>query len=294
MTNNHLRNPITLLKIEYAKFSSYVVVQFLFWLGIALFPIALLSARSVVEDLPPPLPGTSIMYEFPTIWDYTGYIGNWIVWFFFGCIVIFSVTSEVSFRTQRQNIISGYTRRDYFTAKMATVVALSLIATLVYWLTCMVIGWIYTDDPYLSLALDNNYATMRFFLMSIGYLTFALLIAILFRKNGLAVFIYLAYALIFEYIIRGILMGIMYKTGATSAAKYTFWTPLNALEDNMPFPLLRFEQFAQQVASDAGSGDGGPFTFRVLLESSTVTALSLFYIALFVLAAYRLFATRDI
>lgn len=289
---NHLLNPITLLKIEYYKFKSYPVVQFLFWLGIILFPVLLLSGSSVVNDLPPPLPGTNMMYEFPTIWDYQGYIGNWLVWFFFGCIIIFSITSEVTFRTQRQNIISGYTRRDYFIAKMMVVLSMSAIATLVYTLSSVIIGYCYTDDPFIALAFDNNYAVIRFFLMSLGYLSFAALVAILFRKNGLAIFIYVAYALIFEYVLRGLAMGLLYKANMVDKLDYTFWMPLNAIEDNMPFPLLRFENFAQSLAED--NGEGGPFKFRVLMEASTSATLTVFYILLFAFLAYRLFNKKDI
>lgn len=290
----HLSNPLTLLKIEIEKFRSYTVIQFLFWVGIVLFPVVLLAAQGMVNDLPPPLPGTSIMYEFPTIWDYMGYMGNWLVWFFFGCVIIFTITSEVTFRTERQNIISGYTRKDYFVAKLSNVVALSLLATIVYVLTVVIVGSIYTDDVYLSLILDNNWAIPRFFLMSLGYLSFAALIATIFRKNGLAVFFYMAYALVFEYIIRGLYMGLCFKLDWPDGMQFAFWAPLNAMEDNMPFPLLRLQQFAQQVASDVGSADDGPFKFRVLLEAGTSAILSIVYTGLFIFLTFRSFVKRDV
>lgn len=286
----HLRNPLNLLAIEIEKFRSYTVIQFLFWLGVLLFPIVLLSAQTIVNDMPPPLPGTGIIYQFPTIWDYMGYMGNWLVWFFFGCVVIFTITSEVNFKTERQTIINGYTRRDYFMAKMSNVVALSIVATLVYITTVLVVGSIYTDDVYLSLIFDNNWAIPRFFLMSIGYLSFAALVATVFRKNGLAVFFYVAYALVFEYIIRGLYMGLCYKLDWLDGMQFAFWAPLNAIEDNMPFPLLKFQQFAQNLSG----GDGGPFKFRFLIEASTSAILSIVYISLFVGLTFRSFVKRDV
>lgn len=280
----HLSNPWTLFKIELAKFKSYAVIQFMLGLGVILFPLALISCKELVNDLPPPLPGTSIIYEFPTIWDYQGYLGNWIVFFFFGCTLIFTITSEVNFRTQRQNIISGYTRRNYFVAKLMNLLALAVLATIIYTLSCVIIGCIFTEDWYMGLIFDNNWAIPRFFVMSVGYLSFAMLVAMIFRKNGLAIFFYVAYVLIFEYILRGIQMWFLFKMNPKDTSfDSAFYWPLNVFEDNMPFPLMKLESFLD-----------ADMPFNLLLDPKIAFGLSIVYLAGFVALSYRVFLRNDI
>lgn len=284
MSKQHLLNPWTLLKIEYAKFKSYSVINFLFWVAIALFPVLIVAGKELITDLPDPIPSTNILVEFPTVWDYQGYIGNWLVFFFFGCITIFSITSEVNFKTQRQSIINGYTRKEYFLAKLLNVLFLSALVTAVYTLTCLVIGFIFTDDPYLSLAFDNNWAIPRFFIMSLGYMSMAMFFAMVFRRNGLAIFIYVAYVLIFEYILRGLHTFLLFKIGIPKENwKSGFYWPANIFEDNMPMPLMKLQDF---IDNDM------PFNF--LLEPLTAFLVSVLYICIFVGLSYRSFMKNDI
>ena len=284
MSRNHLTNPLTLLKIEYAKFKKYPVINFLFWVGIVLFPSLLIAAKELINDLPDPLPSTAILYEFPTIWDYEGYIGSWLVFFFFGCAIIFSITSEVNFKTQRQNIINGYTRKDYFIAKVLNILVLGAIATIIYVLTCLIIGMIFTEDVYMALAFDNNWAIPRFYVMSVGYMSMAMFFAILFRKNGLALFVYVAYVLIFEYILRGLHIGLLYKMGIPKENwKSAFYWPTNIFEDNMPMPLMKLQDFMDNDM---------PFNF--LLNPWVAFFVSILYIAIFFALSYRSFMKNDI
>ena len=271
-----------LLYTEYLKFKNYAVTSFLFWMGMAMFPLALILLKSSINELPPPLPSTSIIYEFPTIWDYEGYVGNWIVFFFFGCMVIFSVTSETSFRTERQNVLTGYTRQDYYLSKALTVFALSLLATVVYTICCLVFGSINTADVYYGLMFDNNWAMLRFFLMSLGYLSFAMLVGFWFRKSGLALFIYLAYTLVLEYVGRGLTYYLLYKAGIDDKSAISWW-PLNAIEDNMPFPLFRIENFVK--SSD--------MPFAILMDYKLAAILTMAYSTLFFYLAYRSLVKRD-
>jgi hypothetical protein len=78
---------------------------------------------------------------FPTVWQYLGYIGNWLCFFFFGFLSIVVVTTEHSYRTMRQNIITGLSRQQYFLSKFYLIVVVSLLAALL----CPV--WFYHRVP---------------------------------------------------------------------------------------------------------------------------------------------------
>ncbi|MEM9548242.1 MAG: ABC transporter permease subunit [Bacteroidota bacterium] len=223
---------IQLLKTEYKKFRYNSTVSLLFVLFVLLLPTVILSGKSILKNPSPPLPSNTIFYEFPTVWEYQGYVGNWLVFFILGFMVLHMFTSEVSFRTMRQNIITGYTKKEYFTAKLIVIVCLALLATGIYTISCQVIGMIHTPGFDFELMFDNNWASVRFFIMSMGYMSFAFLVANFLRRGGLSMFLYFAFALILEPIVKGIMLYFL-KNEAMN------YLPLNTIEDNMCFPLFR-------------------------------------------------------
>jgi ABC-type transport system involved in multi-copper enzyme maturation permease subunit len=125
---------------------------------VALFPLIILTGKKVFANVPPPMPGSITFYEFPTVWDYQGYVGNWFVSFCLGFMMVYMITSEVSNRTQRQSIINGLTRKEYWLSKITVLVSLSVVATLIYVISSLLLGIIHTD----------GYTNVRSFLYFIG------------------------------------------------------------------------------------------------------------------------------
>src|SRR5438552_12304467 len=55
-------------------------------------------------------------------------------------VVIMLITNEYTYRTNRQNIIDGWSRKNFMTAKMIDVLMLSGIVTLLYAVAALIIG----------------------------------------------------------------------------------------------------------------------------------------------------------
>jgi hypothetical protein len=119
-------------------------------------PFVILTLKGILKDATGPVKAISEIYDLPMIWEYQGYAGSWLVFFFLGFMVLQMFTNEVSQRTMRQNIIFGYTKREFFTAKVIVVICLSIIATLLYTLSAAIIGMIHTPGFDFELLLDNN------------------------------------------------------------------------------------------------------------------------------------------
>lgn len=266
-----------LIITEYKKFRHNSTISLLFILFSALLPFVLLTGKSILKDAPPPIPSNTIFYEFPTVWEYQGYAGNWLVFFFLGFMVLQMFTNEVSYKTMRQNIIMGYTKKEYFIAKLMTIVALALYATAIYLISSIVIGMVHTPGFDFELVFDNNWATARFFIMSLGYMSFAFLVAIVFRTGGLSMFFYFTYALVLEPIIKGILL-YFFKNEAMN------YLPLNTIEDLMAFPLLRTSKDFIKTQADV----------TVVHDFSTAIVLSIVFMAIFIYLAWLKFRSSDV
>jgi len=167
-----------LLSTEIKKFRYHSTVTLLLAFFTILMPVAILALKSIFKDSTGPIKFLSELYDLPMIWEYQGYAGSWFVFIFLGFMVLQMYTNEISYRTVRQNIITGYTKKEFFTAKVVTIVAISIFATTIFTLSSMAIGMYHTPGFDLELLFDNNYAIIRFFLMCLGTLFYALLIAV--------------------------------------------------------------------------------------------------------------------
>ncbi len=263
-----------LLNIEWAKFSKSNIIFLLGVFFLIFYPASMYFGK-LVPDLPMFLPGRDVFYNFPTVWEYLGYAGSWMVFFFLGVMVIYTITHEVRFKTLRQTIINGMSRQSFFFSKYLVIVIISLFATVYFMLIGALIGGINGGFSFGGM-FENEWAIPRFFLMSLSYLTFAFFLAFMIKKSGIAVFFYLTYILVIEFFLR-ILHG--KYLGESLMNLY----PMNVTEDLMPFPFLKYAKFLEESEM--------PVSLLAYGEASLIT---IGYILLFVGITYFSFMRRDI
>ena len=267
---------VRLLKLEWSKFSGNTVISLLMTFFVVFFPCCLYFGK-FADNIPDFIPFKVDIFDFPHIWEYLGYAGNWIVFFFLGVLVIYTVTIEVSNKTMRQAIIMGMSRKEFFISKLLIVLCLSCFAALFYSLLSMGFGWWNTDDFTLGAMMDNAFAISRFFLMSFGYMTFALFLAFLFRKAGLAVFFYISYMIIIEPLMKILTRQYLFSN------KFVNYFPMNAVEDLMPSPLFKL---TEKIPND--------IDFPFLLNMSEAAILTVVYTGIFIALTYTMFLKRDL
>ena len=264
-----------LLQLELKKIKDYRPFQVMLVLYLILLPVSLLVTKSLPEDVGMFF-GSQGFYTFPNIWKYLGYIGNWIGFFFLGFTGVLTITNEFSNKTLRQNIITGLSRKEFITAKFAFIFTLSLCAALYFAFVGTVIGLIHADPFYFDIFLQNLNYIPRYFLMSLGYLSLGLFLGVLIRRTGFAVFLFFAYGVFLEQILRGIHL---YYTEHRSCLFY----PVNSMEDLTPIP---FPDMANEMIKEM---DFNPF-----LSPTEASITASIYIALFLFGAYQLMMKRDL
>jgi len=245
-------------------------------LYLILLPTTLLLFKSLPEE-PAGFFGVPGCYNFPNIWKYMGYIGSWLGFFFLGFMGVLSITMEFGNKTLRQNIITGLSRKEYFSAKIIFITAISLFVTAYYFLSGTVIGIFHADPFYMDDFMKTFKYLPLYFLMSFAYMSFGLFLGMLVRRTGFAIFLFLAYGMFLEQIIRGIHL-YYFETSRT-----VLFYPLNAVEDLMPIP------FADMANDMIREMDFNPFLSSV--EAMITVSI---YTSLFLFGAYRLMMKRDL
>ncbi len=265
---------LKLLKLEWSKFRKNSVITLLFVFFALFFPLSLYFG-SILDTVSEHVPMKVNILSAPLIWDYLGYAGNWIVFFFLGVLMIYTVTIDVQNKTMRQNIITGMTRTDYFLSKFLITLVLATVATVYYLVLSIVIGWLNTKGASFSSIMNNDLAIPRFWLMSFGYLNFALFLAFLIRKAGIAVFTYLSYILIVEPLIKN-----RAKSYLPDSEVMNF-LPLNAMEDLMPLPIFKM---AEGLTSESA---------EYLLTYGQAGIATVIYTTIFIFIGNRIFLNKD-
>ncbi len=267
---------LNLLILEWKKFRKFTIFRVLVFLYLLLLP-AIFFLSKVVPKPPEEIISFKSFLMFPNIWIFLGYVGNWLVFFFLGFIGVLAITSEYANKTLRQNIITGVTRQQFFLSKLSLIVFVSLGATLYYILCCGLIGFLHTDTLYMSKVFQNIDYIPRYFLMCMGYMTFAFLVGLLLKRTGFALFLYLLYVMVLES---------MFRYGIHSSffgSKGINFYPMNSVEDLAPIP------FANQASSLLeGNQDS------LLLSPIEASITAAVYIILMLVASYYLLTKRDL
>ncbi len=223
---------------------------------------------------------SSVFYKFPEVWDYLGYLGNWLNFFVLGFIGVLIVTNDITYKTMRQNIITGMSRNEYFTGKILILLTLSLGATLYYCLLGLGFGFVHTEGTTFQLITQNADLIPRFFLQCVAYGSFAFFLGWLFKRTALALILYIVYVMFLEMAIRW--MG----HANVLPNKSMHFYPMNAAEDLVPMPLWFAEPMMKGLEENLG--------FSYFLTSTEAVITSAIYIIIFLVLSFIRFKKMDL
>src|SRR3954447_19389424 len=111
-----------LLKVEWMKVKNYRT----FWVLSVLYLVSVFGvnyisyqvwdARPKSNSMPTAVIGTP--FDFPDVWHVVSFTASFLM-FMLGLLVIISFTNEYSYKTHRQNIIDGWSRKEFILVKIA-------------------------------------------------------------------------------------------------------------------------------------------------------------------------------
>lgn len=223
-----------LLAIEWMKLKNYRA----FWILLCLYIATIFGANYIVfrvqenfyqirqaKGIVQMVLGTP--YSFPMVWQTTANISSFLL-FIPGLILIITITNEYSYKTHRQNIIDGWTRLQFIVAKIMMAGLLSLLSTVVVIMAATLYGFMEGSN---SFSFDGFSYIWLYLLQAMSYIMVAVLMAVLFKRGGLAIGVFFSYALVLEQIIV-----LLLNKYANFAGRYM---PLETTDMLVPFPRIQ-------------------------------------------------------
>lgn len=234
----------SLLQIEWMKIRRYRTFWILTGLFAVILPLFNYEIASGVFKLGPSnmnLLGNG--YTFPQVWANLGWWASLFV-LFIAFLVITITCNEYSFRTHRQNIIDGWKRLQFYHAKWSLVIAFSAALTVFQYF--LGIGFALANGSSIGDMTRGITDLGYYFILCLNYLSAALLMALLIRRSGLAITLFMIYTLFAEIALHFFLN----RFGSYHLGSFL---PLQSSDSLLPWPMLE-----SLSAMDGKSGGSVP------------------------------------
>jgi ABC-2 type transport system permease protein len=262
---------LKLLKIEWMKIKNYkVFMVFSVLYAICVLAILFIFYKVYQNSFSGDEAGEMIKslfnpFSFPIVWTNAGFFLSMLL-YFPGIIIITFCVNEFTFKTHRQNIIDGYSRKEFLLGKLLLILSFAIAVTALY-----VLGiFLFSKISNIEFSFNGAKVIGYVFIQTLHYLLFAFLLAILFRKSGVAVILFLIYGVVIESILVNL---INWKTSPVG--------------DFMPL------QVADRLTPFFPRENTNPFYSSGYLPE-TMVWVTVLYSAIFVFVAYKKFVKDDL
>ncbi|WP_428742308.1 ABC transporter permease [Tenacibaculum sp.] len=229
------------------------------------------------------------IFNFPYIWHFNTYIAA-IFKFFLLLVIVSMMANEYSYKTLKQNLIDGLSKKEFILSKFYTVIAFAFISTVFVFITSLILGAIYSDFNEMSIVFSDLDYLVAFFIKLLGFFSFGLFLGILIKRSAFAVA-----AMIIWLIIESMLKGYLYwtfrnvKTGVDESVNAIMqFFPLESMANLIKEPFTRLGA-VKSVASQIGEN----FTKDYSVSLLNITIV-LIWTGIFIYSSYALLKKRDL
>ncbi|QXP69707.1 ABC transporter permease subunit [Polaribacter sp. R2A056_3_33] len=228
------------------------------------------------------------IFNFPYIWHFNTYMAS-ILKFFLLLVIVSMMANEYSYKTLKQNLIDGLSKKEFILSKFYTVVVFALISTIFVFVVSLILGLVYSDYNELSIITTDLVYLLAFFIKLVGFFSMGLFFGILVKRSAFAVGAMVVW-LIVESMFKGYLFWTFRDADKTTESVDAImqFLPLEAISNLIKEPFSRLGA-VKSVASQIGES----FTKSYDVHFSSILIVS-FWAFIFVYLSYRLLQKRDL
>ena len=225
------------------------------------------------------------IFNFPFIWHFNGYMAA-ILKIFLAIVIVSMMANEYSYRTLKQNLIDGISKKEFVLSKFITVIGFAVVSTIFLFVVSMILGLSFSDYKEFSIIFSDLDYLLAYFIKLVGFFSFCLFLGVLVKRSAFAIG-FLVIWWILESIVFGLLKWRFFK-GTDIAETITQFLPLTAMANLIKEPFTRLGA-VQSAANQLGE----EFDKSYDVEFLTVAIVSA-WTFLFIYWSYLLLKKRDL
>ncbi len=224
------------------------------------------------------------IFNFPYIWHFNTFVAA-LLKIFLAINIVSMMSNEYTYKTIKQNLIDGLSKKEFIASKFLTVVLFSIVSTVFVAVISLILGSIYSDYTEWGIVFTDLRFLVAYFIKLVGFFSFCLFIGILVKRSAFALGFLILWQM-FEGFTRGMIRWKLFDGETTDAIMGFF--PLNAMFNVLKEPFSRLSavqsvanQIGEEIALDYGTS---------LLDMGIVLA----WTAIFIWGSYRILKKRDL
>jgi ABC-type transport system involved in multi-copper enzyme maturation permease subunit len=228
------------------------------------------------------------IFNFPYIWHFNTYITA-ILKFFLLLVIVSMMANEYSYKTLKQNLIDGLSKKEFILSKFYTVIVFALISTIFVFVVSLILGLVYSDYSELSIIFSDLKYLVAFFIKLVCFFSMGLFFGILVKRSAFAVGAMIVW-LIAENMFKGYLFWTFKKASNTSESVDSImqFLPFESMTNLIKEPFSRLgavKNLAKQI--------GENFIKNYEIETSSILVVSV-WTFIFIYLSYALLKKRDL
>lgn len=228
------------------------------------------------------------IFNFPYIWHFNTYMAA-ILKFFLLLVIVSMMANEYSYKTLKQNLIDGLSKKEFILSKFYTVIAFALASTIFVFSVSLILGFVYSDYNELAIITSDLEYIFAFFIKLVGFFSFGLFLGILVKRSAFAVG-----AMLVWYFIEGIAKLVCFwqfrenPTESPITDNIMQFFPLESISNLIREPFSRLGA-VKSVANQVGE----TFTKSYAVDFLTVLIVCV-WTFVFIYLSFRLLKKRDL
>lgn len=223
------------------------------------------------------------IFNFPYIWHFNTFIAA-LLKFFLLLVIVSMMANEYSYKTLKQNLIDGLSKKEFILSKFYTVVVFAAVSTLFVFLVSLVLGLIYSDFNEISIIFSDLGYLFAYFIKLVGFFSMGLFFGILIKRSAFAVAGIIVY-FFFEFFTY---LYIASKTTKQYADEIFQFFPLKSMWELIKEPFTRLnavKSVAKQIGEEVVA-DYSVSIFNIVIV--------LIWTFIFIFLSYTLLKKRDL
>ena len=225
------------------------------------------------------------IFNFPFIWHFNTYMAA-ILKLFLAVVIVSMMSNEYSYRTLKQNLIDGLSKKEYVLSKFLMVLLFAGVSTLFIFVVSLILGLMFSDYNEIGIIFSGMQYIGAYFLKLVAFFSFCLFLGVLVKRSAFALGFLIVWQIV-EWLAYGLMKWQVFKDSEV-ADKISIVFPLNAMANLIKEPFSRLGAI-QSAATQLGES----FTKTYQVGYLNVLIV-LIWTALFIYWSYALLKRRDL
>ncbi len=225
------------------------------------------------------------IFNFPFIWHFNTWMAA-ILKIFLAIVIVSMMANEYSYRTLKQNLIDGLSKKEFVLSKFLTVISYALASTVFVFIISLILGLIFSDYNEIGIIFSDMDYLVAYFIKLVGFFSLCLFLGVLVKRSAFAIGFLVIWWIV--EVILFLLMKFQFFKDTDIAENITQFFPLSAMSNLIVEPFTRLGA-VQSAASQLGEELTKSYDVQIL-DLGIVIA----WTALFIYWSFAILKKRDL